>query len=103
MSLERISGPWQGLYVVAYTTEFEGLFYGYAKLSNSKPVDAWTLDAIVKLCAGGFADELHSLVIADLCGQAMVGSVREVADLYPWVRRVVPAPLLVQQVFPGGA
>lgn len=32
LSLERISGPWQGLYVVSYTTEFDGLYYGYAKL-----------------------------------------------------------------------
>ncbi len=97
MSLERISGPWQGLYVVSYTTEFEGLYYGYAKLCRGKPPDAWHIDAIVKLSAGWFQDELHSLVHADLCGQAMVPAVREVADLYPWVRRVVKSPSLRQQ------
>jgi len=97
LSIERVSGPWQGLYVVSYTTEFEGLFYGYTKLCSAKPPDAWRIDAIVKLSTGGFPDELHSLVHADLCGQAMVTAVREVTDLYPWVRRVVKCPSLSQK------
>lgn len=100
MSLERISGPWQGLYVASYTTEYEGLFFGYAKVCQGKPADAWTADTIVKLCAGGFTDELHALIAADLCGQAVAGSVREVLDLYPWVRRVIAAPSLVQRTIP---
>lgn len=62
-----------------------------------KPSDAWHIDAIVKLSTGGFPDELHSLVNADLCGRAMVSAVREVAELYPWLRRVVKSPSLVQQ------
>lgn len=100
MSLERISGPWQGLYVVSYTTQFEGLFYGYAKVCLSQPTDPWTVDAIVKLSTAGVTDELHSLVLADLCGQAMVPTVREVADAHPWVRRVVKAPTLAQHALP---
>jgi hypothetical protein len=98
LSLERISGPWQGLYVVAYTTAFEGLFYGYAKVCQSKPSDAWAVDALVKLSTAGFTDEVHALVLADLCGQAMVSPVRSVIAAHPWVRRVVKAPSLAQQV-----
>lgn len=101
--METISGPWRGLYVVAYTTEFEGVFYGYAKVCGSKPPHPWSADAIVKMSTGGFTDELHSLVVADLCGQAMVSAVRELADARPWARRVVKAPLLVQHLLPTGA
>ncbi|NPC55931.1 hypothetical protein [Caenimonas soli] len=86
--------------MIAYTTEFEGLFYGYAKVCSSKPIHAWSADAIVKMSTGGFTDELHSLVVADLCGQAMVSAVRELVAARPWVRRVVKAPLLVQHVLP---
>lgn len=47
--LERITGPWHGVYVAAYTTELEGLFYGYAKLCRAKPPDVWAVQTVLKL------------------------------------------------------
>ncbi len=47
--MERISGPFDGFYVAAYTTELEGLFYGYAKLCTKCPDDVWSADTRLKI------------------------------------------------------
>ena len=47
--MERITGPWGRLYVAAYTTELDGLFFGYAKLFAVQPSDVWDSGAIMKI------------------------------------------------------
>lgn len=49
--LERVTGPWEGIYVAAYTTELDGHFYGYAKLCTSRPSDMWSVHVMLKITA----------------------------------------------------
>lgn len=47
--LERISGPYHGVYLAAHSARFERGFYGYAKLCPVKPKDVWNCTAIAKV------------------------------------------------------
>lgn len=47
--LERISGPYHGVYLAAHSARFERGFYGYAKLCPVKPKDVWNCTAIAKI------------------------------------------------------
>ncbi len=47
--MEQITGPWEGMYIAAYTIELDGMFYGYAKLSAACPEDVWTAEAVRKV------------------------------------------------------
>jgi hypothetical protein len=46
---ECVIEPWCGLFVAAYVTELAGAFYGYAKIYESEPEDAWSLNALIKV------------------------------------------------------
>lgn len=59
--MERISGPWAGIFIAAYTTELAGVFYGYAKLCELRPADVWSAVPVVKVASRGFADEQLAL------------------------------------------
>jgi hypothetical protein len=39
--IERISGPWRGYWVAAYTVEFRGVCVGYAKIYVERPRSVW--------------------------------------------------------------
>jgi hypothetical protein len=45
--------PWYGLFVAAYVTEFDDAFYGYAKLYECEPLDAWCPHALIKVGSPG--------------------------------------------------
>lgn len=56
--MEKISGTWEGVYIVAYTAELDGRFYGYAKLFTVCPEDVWTAEAALKVTPrGSYAEE----------------------------------------------
>jgi hypothetical protein len=56
--MEKITGPWEGIYIAAYTTELEERFYGYARFFTVCPEDVWTAEARLKVTArGSYADE----------------------------------------------
>ena len=63
--MERITGPWDGVFVAAYTAELDGLFYGYAKLSTERPADVWSAQTILKIATlngrAGEADALQAV------------------------------------------
>jgi hypothetical protein len=103
MSLESVSGPWEGLYVVAYTTASGSQFHGYSKICSARPDNPWEVDALVKMFTGTFPDETEALVVADLCGQVVVSQVREICAASPWIRRVIKAPVLPQHGLPPGS
>lgn len=64
--LERVTGPWQSLFVAAYTTYVGGSFYGYAKIFRVPPDDVWNLPAVAKIgSAFGYANEEHALEEAE--------------------------------------
>jgi hypothetical protein len=59
---ERVSGPCDGVYVAAYATALDGVFYEYAKLFAREPEDIWLQRPLLKLGTRGFqnaADALH--------------------------------------------
>jgi hypothetical protein len=58
---ERTSGPWDGVYVAAYATALDGLFYGYAKLFANEPEDVWLQRPILKLGTRAFEDASDAL------------------------------------------
>ncbi len=60
--MEKISGPWEGVYIMAYTAELDGRFYGYAKLFTVCPEDVWTAVATLKVTArSSYAEEEAAL------------------------------------------
>ena len=60
--MEKITGPWEGIYIAAYTAELGGRFYGYAKLSTVRPEDVWTAEVTLKVTArSSYADEEAAL------------------------------------------
>jgi hypothetical protein len=46
---ECVIEPWCGLFVAAYVTELAGAFYGYAKIYETEPDDAWASNALIKV------------------------------------------------------
>jgi hypothetical protein len=50
---DRVMGSWRGLFVAAYVTELEGVFYGYAKVYEHRPADPWCADALLKVGSSG--------------------------------------------------
>jgi hypothetical protein len=44
---------WCGLFVAAYVTEHADAFYGYAKLYETEPMDAWCPHALIKVGSPG--------------------------------------------------
>jgi hypothetical protein len=46
---ECVIEQWCGLFVAAYVTELAGAFYGYAKIYQSEPQDAWSANALMKV------------------------------------------------------
>jgi hypothetical protein len=63
--MERVTGPWDGMFVAAYTAELDGLFYGYAKLCTDRPADVWSAKTILKVATlngrAGEADALQAV------------------------------------------
>jgi hypothetical protein len=47
--MERVTGPYKGVYIAAYTTGLDGLFYGYAKLCTECPDDVWSAKTTMKI------------------------------------------------------
>jgi hypothetical protein len=54
--IEHWIGPIGCVYVTAYTTALDGLFYGYAKIFASEPEDMWMQRPLMKVGTRGFAD-----------------------------------------------
>jgi hypothetical protein len=46
---ECVIEPWCGLFVAAYVTELADAFYGYAKVYEKPPEDAWSSHALIKV------------------------------------------------------
>ena len=64
--MERISGPYKGYYIAAYTVSSDKTFVGYAKICGAEPDDVWNVQSVEKLTsAAGFRDEQEALVAAE--------------------------------------
>lgn len=75
--LERITGPWDGIYVAAYTTELDGYFYGYAKLCTSQPWDMWNVHVMLKITAhSGYFFETEALEAVENLASRVIAKMR---------------------------
>jgi hypothetical protein len=54
--IEHWIGPIGCVYVTAYTTALDGLFYGYAKIFANEPEDMWVQRPLMKVGTRGFSD-----------------------------------------------
>jgi hypothetical protein len=93
LQMERVTGPCEGVYIAAYTAELDGLFYGYAKLCASQPVDVWAVQAIWKLTAArGYVDEIDALQAVEALALRSITELRAPLNEGFWQRLVARAP-----------
>jgi len=65
-AMERISGPYKGYFIAAYTVETDGQFVGYAKVCAEEPRNVWDSNAVEKLAsAAGCRSELEAVAMAE--------------------------------------
>jgi hypothetical protein len=64
--MERISGPYKGYFIAAYTVQAGPTFVGYAKVCEQEPESVWTTDSVKKLTsASGCESELEAVLAAE--------------------------------------
>ena len=64
--MERISGPYKGYFIAAYTVEAGGQFVGYAKVCAEEPDSVWNPQPVEKLTsAPGCRTELEAVLAAE--------------------------------------
>jgi hypothetical protein len=64
--MERISGPYKGYFIAAYTVGNEPNFVGYAKICITEPQDVWNAATVEKLLsATGFRTEQEAIAAAE--------------------------------------
>ena len=74
--MERISGPYKGYFIAAYTVETGDQFVGYAKVCADEPGSVWNADPVEKLTsAAGFKTELDALVAAERKARQAIGDI----------------------------
>jgi hypothetical protein len=81
---ECVVGPWHGLFIAAYVTELEGVFYGYAKIFEHQPQDPWCPDALMKVASPSCPCPAEAL---DTAGERAFGAIDDMlagAQDYLW-------------------
>ncbi|HMA06313.1 MAG TPA: hypothetical protein VKP68_00530 [Ramlibacter sp.] len=64
--MERITGPYKGFFIAAYTVENDAGHVGYAKVCLIEPDSVWNADPVEKFTsATGFRTELEAIVAAE--------------------------------------
>jgi hypothetical protein len=80
--MERITGPYKGFYLAAYTVESESGFVGYAKVCMTEPDSVWSADPVEKLTsATGFRTELEAIVAAERKARKDIAEMVGVAEI----------------------
>jgi hypothetical protein len=66
VGMERVSGPYKGYFIAAYTVEAGGQFVGYAKVCVEEPRTVWDPSPVEKLAsATGCRSELEAVAAAE--------------------------------------
>ena len=74
--MERISGPYKGFYIAAYTVGYRGLVTGYAKVCVDPPNDVWHVADVQKLVTiAGFRDELEAIAAAERAARDAIAEI----------------------------
>lgn len=64
--MERISGPYKGYFIAAYTVPAGDNFVGYAKICMAEPDDVWNAQPVEKLTsATGCHSEQEAMIAAE--------------------------------------
>jgi hypothetical protein len=63
--MERISGPYKGYFIAAYSVEAGKQFVGYAKVCSEEPDNVWKVDAVEKLTSATALNELDAVSAAE--------------------------------------
>jgi len=65
-SMERISGPYKGYFIAAYSVPADAGFVGYAKVSLEEPQSVWSVPDVQKLTSvTGCRTELDAVSAAE--------------------------------------
>ena len=75
--MERISGPYKGYFIAAYTVEAGKQFVGYAKVCAEEPGNVWNVTVVEKLTSATAYSELEAVAAAERKAR------RAIADLVP--------------------
>jgi len=87
--MERISGPYKGYFIAAYTVGSEPNFVGYAKVCTTEPQDVWNAATVEKLLsATGFRTEQEALTAAERKARHAIAEI-----VGNWDQVSGPAPL----------
>jgi hypothetical protein len=86
--MERISGPYKGYFIAAYTVEAGKQFVGYAKVCAEEPESVWNVGVVEKLTSATAQSELEAVCAAEQKAR------RAIADLAPgWDSSTSPGEL----------
>lgn len=87
--MERISGPYKGYYIAAYTVEAGTQFVGYAKVCLDEPDSVWNVNAVEKLTsASGCRTELEAVAAAEQKARQAIADIQS-----DWGPTTAPGPL----------
>jgi hypothetical protein len=75
--MERITGPYKGYFIAAYSIEAGKQFVGYAKVCVEEPESVWNVGVVEKLTSATAVSELEALTAAEQKAR------RVIADLAP--------------------
>ena len=63
--MHRITGPYRGYFVAAYTVQAKGGFVGYGKACVTRPAAAWRVTGKAGVISSIYPNELQALVAAE--------------------------------------
>jgi hypothetical protein len=63
--MERISGPYKGYFIAAYTVQAGTTFVGYAKVCTQEPESVWTNSVQKLISVSGYKSELEAVQAAE--------------------------------------
>jgi hypothetical protein len=63
--MERISGPYRGYFIAAYSIEAGKQFVGYAKVCAEEPGSVWNVNVVEKLTSATAPSEPGAVVAAE--------------------------------------
>jgi len=71
--MERITGPYKGFFLAAYTVENASGYVGYAKVCILRPESVWNADTVEKLTCAPGRTELEAMVAAERKARKEIG------------------------------
>ena len=90
--MHRISGPYKGYFVAAYTVPYKGGYVGYGMACSGRPTDAWRAQAAADVRSSIYPEDTQALRAAEHKIKL------EIDDMPPsWAPFTVPGELIDTQ------